>query len=147
MGKLGKSVLSVLIALSLMGYVYSQLQQTMLESRLEIVPSKIRYGEQAIVKVVVKNPFPEEKIYLQAQAIYEIDGEQYTAESNVVELKIDRTIPVSVRMNLNGLRYVQNSAFLDDATIHPVMENNRIVFRFELPNDEKEHVLQFKVTK
>lgn len=147
MRRFGKTALSILISLSLMGYVYSQLQQTTLESRLEIVPNKIRYGEQTTVKVTVKNPFPEEKIYLKAQAFYEIDGEQYVAESNIVELKIDRTMPVTIKMNLNGLRYVQNSAFLDETTIVPTMENNVIMFRFDVPNDDKEHILQFKVTK
>lgn len=149
MSKITKASLLLFLSLGLMGFVYSQLQTNMLENRLEVIPSVVKYGQQSLVKVIVKNPFPEEKITLKAVAVYNVDGVEYTTESNEVTLTIDRSMPISVRLNLGVLSYVANSAVLDGNDITPNFDNsnNVISFSFNLPNDNNEHVLQFKVKR
>lgn len=145
------SVLGIILSLGLFTYVHSQLQDNMLTNRLTVEPSIVKLGQKSRITIVVRNPASEEKITLKAIATYEIDGQQYTVESNEVTLTVDRSMLVKVVMNVGTLSVLPNTATYDGRPVdlNLVNSNNGTIVEttINVPNDNSEHTLSFEVMR
>jgi len=116
--------------------------------RLE-TPNRIRVGQEATIRVILRNPYRDEQITLTAYATYLV-GEAEVVSSASTTLTVDRSLVMRVDLNLGLLSLVAGSPTFDGVPISNVVRNNTNVLTFpqiELPADDNDHVLEIRVIR
>lgn len=112
--------------------------------RLSVDPIRVRYGQSASVRVVLRNPRRDEAITLKATATYEDPaGVEYQVESEPVTLTVDASLQVRVDLTLPMLSVVPGTATWDGRAVELI--NNALAVT--LPGDGNEHALEVRVIR
>lgn len=133
-------LLTLLTALS----GWAQGNSTQVDIRLSVEPLRVRYGQSALVRVVLRNPRRDEVITLQATATYQdVAGNEYQVQSAPVTLTVDASLQVRIDLSLPLLSVVPGTATWDGKVVE-LISNSLVV---TLPGDGQEHALEVNVVR
>lgn len=117
---------------------------TTVDLRLSVEPARVRYGQSALVRAVLRNPRRDEIITLQATATYQDPaGVEYRVESEPVTLTVDASLQIRLELSLPMLSIVPGTATWDGSAVELI--NNSLAVT--LPGDGNEHTLEVRVLR
>lgn len=140
-----KILLTVLLCL-VGGMVFAQNANTPPVGIRLSTPTRIRVGVETPIKVFLRNPYRDERITLTATASYLV-GEAPVETSASVEITVDRSLVVSLSINLGSLSLINGSPTFDGRPVSGTRNNNVWTFNLTVPADGNEHALELRVIR
>jgi hypothetical protein len=140
-----KTMLTVLLCLA-GGVALAQSSNPLVGVRFS-VPTRIRAGVETAIKVFLLNPYRDERVTLTATASYLV-GEAPVETTASTDIFVDRSLEVSLAVDLGALSLVNGSPTFDGQPIGGVRNNNNVwTFNLTLPADGNEHALELHVIR